>query len=77
MSDYLRNWGVMRILRLLLSIVIIIQGIQLGEWMLVGMGGLFSLMPLFNISCCGTSACNISTTKDNKKEDDITYEEVR
>lgn len=76
MRNYLRNWNFMRALRLALGIFIIVQGIIANEWLLVGMGGLFSLMPLMNIGCCGVSGCSISVSKSNKKTEDITYEEV-
>jgi hypothetical protein len=67
----------MRILRLALGVLIIVQGVQAQEWLFVGLGGLFSLMPLLNIGCCGTSGCNTPIRKSNQKTEDITYEEVR
>lgn len=77
MKNYLRNWNLMRVLRLALGVFIIVQGIQAQQWLLVGLGGLFSLMPLLNIGCCGTSGCNTPVRKTNKKTEDITYEEIR
>lgn len=35
MNDYLRNWNFMRVLRLELGIFIIVQGVQVKEWMLL------------------------------------------
>lgn len=77
MKGYLRNWNFMRLLRLALGIFIIVQGVQTKEWLLVALGGLFSLMPLLNIGCCGASGCNTLVSKSDKKVEDITYEEVR
>lgn len=77
MRNYIRNWDFMRILRLALGVFIIVQGVMAKEWLLVGMGGLFSLMPLMNKGCCGVSGCSTSIPKSNKKTEDITYEEVR
>ena len=77
MKEYLRNWNVMRVLRLALGIFIIVQGIIEKEWLFVGLGSLFSLMPLLNIGCCGVSGCNTPVRKSNKKLEDISYEEVR
>lgn len=57
MKNYLRNWNFMRVLRLALGIFVIAQGIHAKEWWFVVMGGLFSLMPLLNIGCCGASGC--------------------
>lgn len=76
MSNYIRNWNFMRVLRLALGVFVIIQGIQTGEWMFIVLGGLFSIMPLMNIGCCGTQACNTPIPKSNKKIEDIHYEEI-
>ncbi|MFD1629824.1 hypothetical protein [Pseudopedobacter beijingensis] len=78
MKNYLSKWNFMRIIRLVLGIVIIVQGIQAQQWMLVALGGLFTLMPLFNIGCCGTAGCSINySSRKNTKTEDITYEEVK
>jgi len=63
MKNYLRNWDFVRVLRLAIGILIIVQGMMAHQWLLVGLGGLFSLMPLMNIGCCGTSSCNTSMKK--------------
>ena len=67
----------MRVLRLALGIIIIVQGVQAKEWLFVALGGLFSLMPLLNIGCCGASGCTTPVSKSSKKIEDITYAEVR
>lgn len=78
MKNYLRGWNFMRIIRLVLGIVIIVQGIQAQQWMLVALGGLFTLMPLFNIGCCCAAECNTTySTSKAKNTEDITYEEVK
>lgn len=77
MKNYLKNWNFMRVLRLALGIIIIVQGIMANAWLLVGLGGLFSLMPLMNTGCCGVSGCSTLVPRSNKKTEDITYEEVR
>jgi len=77
MNDYLRNWNFMRVLRLALGIFVIVQGVQAKEWMFVALGGIFSLMPLLNIGCCGVSGCNTPIRKSNENTEDITYEEIK
>ncbi|MBB2950721.1 hypothetical protein [Sphingobacterium sp. JUb56] len=76
MKKYLRNWNFMRVLRLAVGILVVVQGIQTKEWLIVGLGSLFSLMPLINIGCYGASGCNIHVSKSNKKEENIIDEEV-
>lgn len=78
MRNYLRNWNFMRVLRLVLGIFIIVQGVQSQMWLFVFAGLMFSLMPLLNIGCCGTSGCAPKRYKNTKgKEDEIHYEEVK
>lgn len=77
MKIFLSNWNFMRVLRLALGIYIIVQGFVDNQWLFVVLGGLFSLMPLLNIGCCGASGCNTPVRKSNKKLEDISYEEVR
>ncbi|UMQ40837.1 hypothetical protein MKS83_15710 [Chryseobacterium sp. Y16C] len=67
----------MRVLRFALGIIVIVQGIMDNEWLLVGLGALFSLMPLMNIGCCGVSGCKTTAPRGAKKIEDISYEEVR
>lgn len=77
MKAYLKTWNFMRVLRLVLGIFIIVQGVQAKEWLFVALGGLFSLMPLLNIGCCGVSGCNTPVSISDKKAEDITYEEIK
>ena len=78
MKNYLSNWNFMRIIRLVLGIIVVIQGVEARQWMLVAMGGLFTLMPLFNIGCCSTDGCSTAyRARKNTETKDITYEEVK
>ncbi len=80
MKTILAQWNAMRIIRLVLGIVIIVQGIYTNDYAIALLGGLFTLMPLLNIGCCGTNACNTNTQRkintDSKKEE-IIFEEVK
>lgn len=76
MKDYLRNWNVMRLVRLGLGIAVIIQGFQASEWMFVGLGALFSLMPILNVGCSGGN-CSVPNRKYINRDDDVVYEEVK
>lgn len=67
----------MRVLRLALGIFIIGQGIVAKDWLFIALGGLFSLMPLLNVGCCGVSGCNTPVRKNNGNIEDVSYEEVR
>ena len=78
MSNFFRNWNVIRIVRLLLGIAIIAQSVKSGQWALMIAGILFSLMPLFNIGCCAGVSCNVPVRKAGKPENNnIIYEEIK
>lgn len=76
----LKGWNFHRGFRLVLGIIIIVQSILMKEWLMAGLGGLFTLMPIFNVGCCGGSACcdipNERNTKLETQNNDITYEEI-
>lgn len=76
MKNYFRNWNFSRILRLILGVFILVQGIESQEWLLAALGGFIGLMPVFNIGTCGT-ACNTSYTSKKGNLDDTTYEEIK
>ena len=77
MKAYLKTWDFMRMLRLAIGIFIIVQSVITKDWLFVGVGVLFSLMPILNISCCGASGCNMPVRKNNGKIEDVSYEEIR
>ncbi|MBN9299138.1 hypothetical protein CMU40_02175 [Elizabethkingia anophelis] len=77
MKKHFENWSFMRVLRLALGILIIVQSVIAKDWLFMGAGILFSLMPILNIGCCGTSGCTTPVSKSNKKVEEVSYEEVR
>lgn len=57
MQQILRNWDIMRIIRLALGIYVVVEGIRMNQWALIIPGAVFSLMPLFNIGCSAGGSC--------------------
>lgn len=70
----------MRIARLALAIVVIVEGVQTNMWMLVALGVFFSIMPLLNVGCCSTAGCGASLKSSTKSKDsafdNVVYEEI-
>lgn len=56
---YLSQWNIMRILRLIMGIVILVQGIKSEQWIIVGLGVLFAALPLFNMGCGANGTCDV------------------
>lgn len=78
MNTILTGWNLMRALRLAIGVIIAVQGIQASEWMLVVMGGVFALMPLFNVGCCATGNCAMPERPARRNEpEQIDYEEIK
>jgi len=69
----------MRLLRLALGIMIFIQGVNAHDLMFIIPGALFSLMPLFNIGCCGVGNCSVPGQKNinSQSTEEPGYEEIK
>lgn len=67
----------MRFFRLGLGLLIIAQGVKQHEWMVMVGGVLLSLLPVFNIGCCGVSSCGPRRSSSQKQPEEITFEEIR
>ncbi len=76
MKQYLQNWNMQRVLRLVLGIVIVVQGVLTQQWALAALGSLFSLLPLLNIGCCGLGGCAVPKKIINNNKEEAVYEEV-
>lgn len=76
MKNYFQQWNFMRIIRLATGIYITIQGVMDSQWLFVLLGLIFTMMPIFNIGCCGTSGCSTNMKKDSANNKEIEYEEV-
>jgi hypothetical protein len=78
MKNILANWNFMRALRLVLGVIIIVQGVQASEWMYAIAGILLSGMAIANIGCCGVGGCNVPFKKvnSNVSNQEINYEEI-
>lgn len=67
----------MKLVRLALGILIIIQGVQAKEWMFILLGVFFTLLPILNLGCCASNACSTPAPKKGMETEDVTYEEVK
>lgn len=77
MREYLKNWSAIRIVRLILGILVIVEGVKSNEWMFIALGGLFALMAVLNAGC-SSGACATPRRKSFQSDDEeVTYEEVK
>lgn len=74
----MKNWNWFRILRLVLGCIIIGQAFVMKDIMFGIAGLLFSVMAIFNVSCCGVNGCYVQQPKTKQNEIvDIQYEEIK
>ncbi|MBK8671470.1 MAG: hypothetical protein IPN93_00315 [Bacteroidetes bacterium] len=76
MRKYLKGWDFMRVIRLMMGIIIIIQGVNSMQWNVIFLGGLFSLLPILNIGCCSSAGCASSKINKDETNKTLIYEEV-
>lgn len=78
MKQLFSNWTFMRILRLILAIVILIQALYTGDTTTVAIGLMLLAMAFMNIGCCGAGGCQIPIRKTKKinVQKEVSYEEV-
>lgn len=73
----LHNWSPLRFIRLVLGIIIIVQGAVAGNVLFALAGILFTGMALFNAGCCAAGNCSVGkTTSNTNNKNKIEYEEV-
>ncbi len=79
-SNITQNWGLMRIIRLLIGGYAIFEALKSHDLIVGILGLIIASMALFNVGC-GAQGCGIPISKNIKKEDstheDVEYEEVR
>lgn len=71
------NWNIIRVLRLGIGLVILVQAVMASDIMFGLIGLLFSGMAVFNTSCCGAGACAAPTSKNNTGSKEISYQEIK
>lgn len=76
MKMILRNWNIARFIRLVLGIIVIIQGIINNEWVFALAGGLLILMAVANAGCCAASGCSVPVKSKSVSQNEINYEEM-
>lgn len=70
------DWNAMRILRLIIGVLILIQGINMNEWIMIILSSTIMLQAIFNTGCCSSGSCYNNTKTDIKISDEIKFEEI-
>ncbi|MEC3879394.1 hypothetical protein [Parapedobacter sp. 10938] len=76
MRTLLTNWNPMRVIRLALGILIVVEGLRGNIIPLTVMGGAFAALALFNVGC-GAGGCTVRPPKHKPScKTNVEYEEV-
>jgi hypothetical protein len=70
------KWSFIRLLRLVLAIIIIVQGIITKQTALIFVGVLLAMAAIFNVGCCSGGNCAVKPNKPTQQNKEIGYEEV-
>ena len=74
MTLFLKNWTVIRLLRLGLGAFILYDGIRSQEWLFIVFGLYFSGLAILNIGCFGAQQCGVPSTRKNSIDHDVQTE---
>lgn len=77
MKKIMKSWNLMRVIRLVLGVIIIFQGIYTKDYAIALLGTIFTLMPIFNVGCCANNACFQSRNSKDQSNEKIVFEEVK
>ncbi len=76
------GWNLLRVIRLALSIIVIIQAWTNTDILFAILGGILLFQAAFNYGCCSSAGCSVdyrkqSSTFDNKKIEDVQFKEIQ
>lgn len=66
----LNNWSVMRVIRIIIGIVALVQSVIQRDITLGIIAGFLLLTAIANVGCCGTNNCSVNFN-NRKKEKEI------
>jgi hypothetical protein len=75
MKKMINGWNVMRVVRLLIGIAALVQGVLQKENLLLVAGLWILFSAVFNVGCCGSGGCTIQSSS-KKPTKDVVYEEL-
>lgn len=71
-----KNWNFVRMLRLAMGVFLLVETIKSGTWLLVIVGAVFTLLPLFNVGGCSNGSRLVFTNNVNEDSLKVDFEEI-
>ena len=75
MKKIINGWNVMRVVRSLIGIAALVQGVLQKENLLLVAGLWILFSAVFNVGCCGSGGCTIQTP-GKTTTNDVVYKEL-
>lgn len=75
MKRFLTGWNVFRVVRFLIGLAALVQGIIQKEVLVLAAGSWVLFGALFNLGCCSSGGCSVSTSTQ-KTNKEVVYEKV-
>lgn len=66
MKGITKGWNVVRLIRLVLGVAILVQGMIANNITSILVGAILGGMTVANVGCCGANGCSVNTTHHNK-----------
>lgn len=63
-----RDWDFIRFFRLAIGIGVIVQAFVAKSWGIGLLGLYFTILPLFNIGCCGSGGCYVPRNRVSERQ---------
>ena len=77
LNNIIKNWNFIRLLRLAMGILLLVEAVKSGMWFLVAVGAVFVAMPLLNMGCCASGNCSVPPRSSKSTNDEVEYEEIK
>lgn len=60
------DWNIVRVVRLVLALIIVVNAIQYKDWVFLILGGYFLYLAVFNVKCgsCANGNCEVPVKKE-------------
>lgn len=71
MNNLLKNWDMIRIIRLVAGIGFGVYAITSQEYLFLILAGMFLVQAVFNLSCCGAGGCSAGTNQKALYKDEV------
>lgn len=75
--NLVNNWNAIRLIRLALSVIIIVQAVQIHDALFGFLGAFFMYQALSNTGCCGVNGCAPTISKSTEQSEEVEFTGIK